>query len=166
MSLKPYQHMKLEPITYATQLMNGIYNLQLCSNSVNSISIDMLNELITVFQDINSNRSIKGILLTSHNENVFSSGLNLVDAISHMSTVNNTIQLNELIGYSLTSPLRCQKPVCALITGSCIAGGTILALSCDYVVCSNDTRYASNVVGLTELAVGMSIYIYMCVCVC
>lgn len=52
----------------------------------------------------------------------------------------------------ITSPIRCLKPVACSLDGHAIAGGIILALTCDYLTIGTRKPFF---IGLTELPVGV-----------
>src|SRR5437868_3262705 len=95
------------------------------------------------------------IYLLSLFSSTFCAGLDLSDmyercSSGHRPTVKKFIF--ETLNRGLTAPLRCTKPVACSLDGHAIAGGIILALTCDYIAMGTRKPFK---VGLTEVAVGV-----------
>jgi enoyl-CoA hydratase len=58
----------------------------------------------------------------------------------------------DTLNRGITAPLRCNKPVACSLDGHAIAGGIILALTCDYIAMGTKKPFR---IGITELAVGV-----------
>lgn len=104
----------------------------------------MIAELIQAFGDFHREKSVRAIILTSTGS-VFCSGVDLMQwsAIAKESEPFDQWQdavseLQELIEVMLRFP----KPIIAAIDGSVYGAGMALALACDLVVASTNSRFA------------------------
>ena len=114
-----------------------VTNIILSSNSVNSISIEMLNELNEIISsvDLSKNRCI----VFSSNQKHFCAGADLKERsdFSHTKTIAFLNSLNDLYRKIEILPI----PTIALINGACLGGGLELALSCDFRIALTDSFY-------------------------
>ena len=121
-------------------------NIILSSNSVNSISIQMLNELNQAISsvDLSKNRCI----VFSSNQKHFCAGADLKErsSFSHTKTITFLNSLNDLYRKIEILPI----PTIALINGACLGGGLELALSCDFRLALTDSFY-----GFPETSIGI-----------
>jgi len=115
-----------------------------CPRNCNALSREMIAELIQAFGDFHREKSVRAIILTSTGP-VFCSGVDLMQwsAIAKESEPFDQWQdavseLQELIEVMLRFP----KPIIAAIDGSVYGAGMALALACDLVVASTNSRFA------------------------
>jgi len=121
-------------------------NIILSNNSVNSISIYMLEELHKVL-DYNS-LSKKKCIIFSSNQKHFCAGADLKERsnFSNAQTLDFLDSLNNLYHKIESLPI----PTIALINGGCLGGGLELALSCDFRLGLDDSFY-----GFPETSIGI-----------
>jgi enoyl-CoA hydratase/carnithine racemase len=122
--------------------------LRLNNGVTNAISPDLVSDLSEALATVR--KEFRGMILTG-NEKFLSIGFDLPRLIQ-LDRNGMTDFLNRFNGFLLdlyTLPL----PTCCLISGHAIAGGTILALTCDY-------RYAGSgkkLLGLNEIKLGLPV---------
>lgn len=125
--------------------------IRLDHGATNAISTEMVVELGEVLQDIRAQPDISSVVLTSSNDKFFSIGFDIpnVYELPREEFIPIYRSFNQLCLDLFTFP----KPTIAAINGHAIAGGTILALCCDY-------RYISEghkLMGLNEIKLGVPV---------
>ncbi|MBI45832.1 MAG: enoyl-CoA hydratase [Candidatus Marinimicrobia bacterium] len=121
-------------------------NIILSSNSVNSISLAMLDELKSKLSSIDSFNS--RCIVFSSDQKHFCAGADLKERsdFSYDETVAFLNSLNDLYSKIEALPI----PTIALINGACLGGGLELALSCDFRIALKDSFY-----GFPETSIGI-----------
>jgi enoyl-CoA hydratase/carnithine racemase len=111
----------------------------------------LINEISKNLLELQEDKEIQGIVLTSSNEKFFAIGFdipNLVPLNREEFAVFYT-SFNKLCLELYTFP----KPVIAAITGHATAGGCILALCCDYRFIAEGRKF----MGLNEIKLGVPV---------
>jgi len=118
---------------------------------VNAIDLDMAQDLREVFPMLDSDDSVKGVILTGQ-ENGFSAGLDVVSLVQG----GLEYQLNFWREYlaALQGMIRFSKPLIGAISGYAPAAGTILVCCCDYRIMA---RGPKNVIGMHEFKLSLPI---------
>ncbi|MBW2061793.1 MAG: enoyl-CoA hydratase/isomerase family protein [Deltaproteobacteria bacterium] len=115
----------------------------------NALTDQIQQDLMTAFQQIQKERSIRAVVLTGAGDKAFSSG----GDISYFGTLdrvgmwdfmkNRGVEVCRLIE-------NLDKPVIAMVNGYCYAGGLELALCCDIIYASETAKF-----GLLETRLGV-----------
>ena len=116
---------------------------------VNSFTLSLLNELNTNLRALNSSPSIKGLVLSSSSP-VFSAGIDFNELYRPNPTRLKTFWTSIQRLWKLLYPS--SLVTIAAINGHCLAGGTLLAASCDYRVAQQGTHS----IGVPAVKVGMT----------
>ena len=114
----------------------------------NAMNMDVANELITVFKEIDIDDSVKVVILTGEGDKAFSAGAD----IAYMSTISPIeseayAKLGHLLTYTVEN---CSKPTIAAINGFALGGGCELALACDIRIASDTAK-----IGQPEVTIGI-----------
>jgi len=125
-----------------------ILQIGLNNPPVNALDSPLLQALRNALEKARDNCSIRSVVLTGQGK-CFSAGLDLQFVLSFNNSQRR--KLIEDLTLTLRSLYGFPKPVLAAVNGHAIAGGTILALACDYRI-AVDT---SSLMGLTEIRVGI-----------
>jgi Delta3-Delta2-enoyl-CoA isomerase len=134
--------------TILLDYVDGLTAINLNRGKANPINHTMVKELTAVLKDLHEMEEVKGVIITGK-ENFFSAGLDLpelyeYDKIEFQRFWRDFIQM-------ITDFMMFDKPLVADITGHSPAGGTVIALGCDYKVMA-----AGNYkIGLNEIPVGL-----------
>ena len=112
----------------------------------NTLSLDMIRRLQTVFENADKNHDIKVIILAS-SEKIFCAGHNLKEINNHRSDPDKglgffTILINSCSELMLTI-LHNSKPVIAEVNGVATAAGCQLVASCDLAYASTNAKFAT-----------------------
>lgn len=128
---------------------NGVATILLNRpEKANSLSIQMLNELQEIFQQVKYDQSIRCLIITGAGEKAFCAGADLKERANMTPVeVKKTIAL---IRKTINDIEQLPKPVIAAVNGVALGGGTELALACDIRIASENA-----LLGLTETSLGI-----------
>lgn len=118
---------------------------------VNAINHEMVQELRQVFQDIEKDDGVKGVILSGQ-PNYFSAGLDLIELFQY-----NKVQINDFFhafGTLYLELVQFTKPFISAVTGHAPAGGCVLAVTSDNRYMAEGEPYH---IGLNEVAVNIQI---------
>ncbi|KAL4836196.1 hypothetical protein H8958_014328 [Nasalis larvatus] len=128
----------------------GVAVMKLKNPPVNTLSLEFLTELVICLEKLESDRSFRGVVLTSDCPGVFSAGLDLTEICgrspAHYAEFWKAVQELWLRFYQSNLVL------VSAINGACPAGGCLMTLTCDYRVLADNPRYC---IGLNETQLGI-----------
>ncbi|XP_017713917.1 PREDICTED: enoyl-CoA delta isomerase 1, mitochondrial isoform X1 [Rhinopithecus bieti] len=128
----------------------GVAVMKLKNPPVNTLSLEFLTELVICLEKLESDRSFRGVVLTSDCPGVFSAGLDLTEMCgrspAHYAEFWKAVQELWLRFYQSNLVL------VSAINGACPAGGCLMTLTCDYRVLADNPRYC---IGLNETQLGI-----------
>ncbi len=112
----------------------------------NTLSLDMIRRLQTVFENADKNHDIKVIILASLGK-IFCAGHNLKEINNHRSDLDKgldffTILINSCSNLMLKI-IHNSKPVIAEVNGVATAAGCQLVASCDLAYASTNAKFAT-----------------------
>jgi 3-hydroxypropionyl-coenzyme A dehydratase len=114
----------------------------------NAMNTEVAKELITVFNELDKDDTVKVIILTGEGDKAFSAGAD----IAYMSTIT-PIESEKYAktGHLLTFTVEnCSKPTIAAINGFALGGGCELALACDIRIAADTAK-----MGQPEVSIGV-----------
>uniref|UniRef100_A0AAV1UNK3 Enoyl-CoA delta isomerase 1, mitochondrial n=1 Tax=Peronospora matthiolae TaxID=2874970 RepID=A0AAV1UNK3_9STRA len=116
---------------------------------VNSLNTALIQELDATIQQLEDDKSMRGIILASSNQKVFSAGLDIMEMYQpHPSKVSTFwTSLQDLYLRLYTTRLA----AVAAIEGHSPAGGCLLAMCCDYRIMTS----GKPLIGLNETQLGI-----------
>jgi enoyl-CoA hydratase/carnithine racemase len=116
----------------------------------NPMNAEMVKELTTLIQSIDTDDNIGGLIITGK-ENFFSAGLDLIEIYDYNEA---EIAAFWRSFFALQAKMvSFKKPMVAAISGHSPAGGCVMALCCDYRVMAR----GKYIIGLNEIPVGIII---------
>lgn len=107
----------------------------------NSLSLDMMNNLIEAINLNKDDKSLRAIVLSAKG-NVFSAGHNLKELQSNTGVDQHKLifsKASELMKSIIQSPV----PVIAKVNGFATAAGCQLVATCDMIVCSDTSKFST-----------------------
>jgi enoyl-CoA hydratase len=118
----------------------------------NAMSIDMMNELVDVFDQMNDRDDVRVVVLTGEGK-AFSAGADLkkraaADQVAQPGDRWRRARIAREKNYVV---LECMKPVIAAVNGAALGGGLGLATMADIIVASDQGSF-----GLPEIDVGLA----------
>ncbi|MFQ6674136.1 MAG: enoyl-CoA hydratase/isomerase family protein [Fidelibacterota bacterium] len=110
------------------QIQDGIKTIEMSGTGSNAMDLEFLHRLDREF---GRNDNFNGVVLAGNGQ-FFSAGLNLLKLVNAgREEVKEVIQA---LGDTLLKVMTFPGPVMAVVNGHAVAGGCLLALSCDYRV--------------------------------
>lgn len=128
-----------------------IVTLDAPGEKVNKLDEQLIDEFSSLLDKLEENEDLTGAVLLSGKENNFIAGAD----IEMFKTRNTAEELSELSWTGHEILLRVEnfpKPIVAGIHGSCMGGGTELALACHYRLVSD---HSDTKIGLPEVKLGL-----------
>jgi enoyl-CoA hydratase/carnithine racemase len=115
----------------------------------NALTDELLDELLTAFENARTDDDVRVVVLTSTHEKVFSAGGDLKAFAGETPTIEKYAGLDRFPRlYRLIGGLG--KPVICAANGDVLAGAFGLALACDFVLAKESVRF-----GCPEINVGV-----------
>lgn len=125
---------------------DGIRTLRLAHGKASALDLDLCAALQREFEEAAVSDDVQAVVLTGSGS-IFSAGVDLVRLVDEGAAyVNRFLPMLETM---LRSVFELPKPLVGAINGHAIAGGAILALSCDYRIMSGGR------IGIPEILVGV-----------
>jgi 3-hydroxyacyl-CoA dehydrogenase/enoyl-CoA hydratase/3-hydroxybutyryl-CoA epimerase len=129
----------------------AIVTIDCPEGKVNKVSSGLLNEVAGNLNEINNDKSIKGMVIVSGKEDNFVVGAD-IDELKGMRTSEEVIAYITK-GHAILNTLESMNiPVVACIHGNCLGGGLELALACNYRMAVNSPQ---TVMGFPEVQLGL-----------
>ena len=115
---------------------------------LNAMNIDVAKEIISTFQQLDKDDSIKVIVLTGEGDKAFSAGAD----IEYMSKISaDESEVYAKLGQEVTATIEnVSKPTIAAVNGFALGGGCEVAMSCDIRIASENAR-----MGQPEVTIGI-----------
>mgnify|MGYP001239920632 CR=1 FL=1 len=138
--------LKLKNIKYEIH-DDGIAFINLNNNPVNSLNIDIIEDLYKVINDIKKNKKCRLVIFRSLQKH-FSAGADLKER--KKMTSNETTEFLKKVNKLFNQIEGLPVPTIASIHGAALGGGLELALCCDFRIASED-----SMLGLPETSLGI-----------
>ncbi|OWR50827.1 hydroxyacyl-coenzyme A dehydrogenase [Danaus plexippus plexippus] len=135
------------------KLVNGVYVITLDSPNVkvNSLNQDVMDEVKSIIQEVQSNPAIEAAVLISGKPGCFIAGAD-INMIERCKTKEEVVALSKNGHDIFRSIENSTKPYVAAIQGSCLGGGLETALACKYRIAVKDNKTA---LALPEVMLGL-----------
>jgi enoyl-CoA hydratase/carnithine racemase len=106
----------------------------------NAFTFEMYERLAQLCDAINSDDSIKVLVLTGAGEKAFSAGTD-ISLFKSFKTPDDALGYESFMDRVLGSLERCRVPAIAAIAGACTGGGGAIAACCDLRIGTEDTKF-------------------------
>ena len=116
--------------------------------ALNALSQQVLKELDQCLNEINEDKTLRCLIITGEGEKAFVAGAD----IKELSTLDqNGAKSTSALGQDVFMKIESLKiPAIAAVNGFALGGGLELALSCDFILASDNARF-----GLPECSLGL-----------
>ena len=117
-------------------------------DKLNAMNMDVAKELVTVFENLGRDDSVKVIILTGEGDKAFSAGAD----IEYMSKISpDESEEYAKLGQLVTATVEnVKQPTIAAVNGFALGGGCELAMSCDIRIAANTAK-----MGQPEVTIGI-----------
>jgi len=117
-------------------------------DKLNAMNMEVANDIVKVFKEIETDDSVKVVILTGEGDKAFSAGAD----IAYMSTISpieaeSYAKVGHLLTYTVEN---CSKPTIAAVNGFALGGGCELALACDIRIVADTAK-----MGQPEVTIGV-----------
>ena len=136
------------------EIQDNIVIVTLSDGKTNAVTLEMINQLSEIIKEVNSDSSIKGLILTGEGK-FFSSGFSLPMFLGFKNN-DEVISFFNQEEQALVDFFTCDKPVVTAINGHCAAMGMILSMASDYRIIKNHPKIK---MGMSEIKIGLSLSI-------
>lgn len=121
------------------------------NSKVNTLSVQMQNEMAEVMNEIWTNDAVTSAVLISSKPGCFIAGadINMIQACKSAEEVTSLSQEGQKMFENIE---KSPKPIVAAINGSCLGGGLEFAIACQYRVA---TKNKKTVLGTPEVLLGL-----------
>ena len=130
-----------------SETKDGILYLTINRESkLNALNFNTLEELKNIFNEVNDNKSIRGVIITGAGEKAFVAGAD-INEISELSELNarKFAEFGQEVFDNIES---CHKPVIAVVNGYALGGGCELAISCHMRIATSNAKFGQPEVNL------------------
>ena len=117
-------------------------------DKLNAMNMDVAKELVTLFENLSKDDSVKVIILTGEGDKAFSAGAD----IEYMSKISpDESEEYAKLGQLVTATVEnVKQPTIAAVNGFALGGGCELAMSCDIRIAANTAK-----MGQPEVTIGV-----------
>ncbi|WP_158859202.1 enoyl-CoA hydratase/isomerase family protein [Lunatibacter salilacus] len=130
-----------------SETKDGILYLTINRESkLNALNFKILEELNNIFNEVNDNKSIRGVILTGAGEKAFVAGAD-INEISELNEVNarKFAEFGQEVFDNIES---CHKPVIAVVNGYALGGGCEMAIACHMRIATRNAKFGQPEVNL------------------
>jgi enoyl-CoA hydratase len=133
--------------TLLTSLENGIFIVTVNRpDKLNALNKDVMSDLDTVVNEIETNPDIKAVALTGSGEKAFVAGADISEFVGLSNEEGKSLAKT---GQNIFSRIEnCTKPIIAAVNGFALGGGCELAMACHFRIASNNAKFGQPEVNL------------------
>jgi enoyl-CoA hydratase/carnithine racemase len=132
-----------------TSTAGDVAVLTLANGKVNALDVDMVEEILAFVEQCEGDAGVAALVVTGRGK-VFSAGLNVRELLE--KDPEYSVTLLKVLARTLEKLFSFPKPTVAAINGAAVAGGCLLACTCDARIIAEGAR-----IGVTEVQVGVAL---------
>ncbi len=112
--------------------------------ALNALTVDLLTELRQALDEVKNDEAV-GVVVLSGEGRSFSAGVDLKDLEKQASAgVDIAARINGVAREVIKAMEDLPKPIIAAVTGHCLTGGLEIALACDMILASADSKFGDT----------------------
>ncbi len=133
--------------TLLTSLENGLMVVTINrADKLNALNKDVMSDLDTLINEIESNSQIKAVIITGAGQKAFVAG---ADISEFMGLNNEEGKALAKKGQDIFHRIEnCKKPIVAAVNGFALGGGCELAMACHFRIASDNAKFGQPEVNL------------------
>ena len=109
---------------------------------LNALSLEMQEQIVRVFDELDRDPNVAVIILTSANEKAFSAGADVTQMANRDTNGEQPYEpMRGALRNTYETVLECRKPTIAALQGWVVGGGMELSMACDIRVASPTARF-------------------------
>lgn len=132
-----------------TSMAGGVAVLTLANDKVNALDVEIVEEILSFVEQCEGDPGVTALVVTGRGK-VFSAGLNVRQLLEE--DPGYSVTLLQVLARALEKLFRFPKPTVAAVNGAAVAGGCLLACTCDVRIIAEGAR-----IGVTEVQVGVAL---------
>lgn len=133
--------------TLLTSLENGQFTVTINRpDKLNAINKQVMSDLDKVFDEVEANTDIKGVIITGSGQKAFVAGADISEFLG--LTTDEGMEMSRRGHQVFFKIENCSKPVIAAVNGFALGGGCELAMACHFRVASDNARFGQPEVNL------------------
>lgn len=119
---------------------------------LNALSLAMWERLGALAGELDADPSLRCIVVRGAGEKAFAAGADIASFSTERANARQAKEYGTRIAAAMRRVAECRHPIVALIQGSCVGGGLLVATQCDLRVCGESARFGVPVknLGLVE----------------
>ncbi|XP_043283987.1 trifunctional enzyme subunit alpha, mitochondrial [Venturia canescens] len=129
----------------------AVVTLDTPGTKVNTLNGEVMQEVVQVLKDIETNAAVKSVVFMSGKPGNFIAGAD-VTMLQKVKNEQEAYEISKDCHKILDTIAQSPKPVVAAIQGTCLGGGLEFALACHYRLAVNDSK---TKLGLPEVMLGL-----------
>src|SRR6201993_5273833 len=106
----------------------------------NALTFAMYEQMASICETIDGDRSIKAMILTGAGDKAFASGTD-ISQFRAFKTAQDSLDYESRIDRVLGKLEQCRVPTIAAIAGACTGGGAGIAAACDLRIAAKNARF-------------------------
>lgn len=112
--------------------------------ALNALTVDLLTELRQALDEVKNDEAV-GVVVLAGEGRSFSAGVDLKDLEKQASAgVDIAARINGIAREVIRAMEDLPKPIIAAVTGHCLTGGLEIALGCDMIVASTNSKFGDT----------------------
>jgi enoyl-CoA hydratase len=133
--------------TLLTSLANRIFTITINRpDKLNALNKDVINDLDKVVDEIESNREIKGVIITGSGQKGFVAGADISEFVGLSNKEGKALaKKGQDIFFKIEN---CSKPIIAAVNGFALGGGCELAMACHFRIAAETAKFGQPEVNL------------------
>ena len=131
----------------------GVATLEFYHPSSNSIPSELLNRMVTTFNELSLDTNVKVVIIKSSGDGAFCAGASF-DELLKIDNAIDGIAFFSAFGKLVNAMRKCMKPIIGRIHGKSVGGGVGIIAACDYVLASEAAS-----IKLSEISIGIGPFV-------
>jgi enoyl-CoA hydratase/carnithine racemase len=109
---------------------------------LNAVRLEMWEAIPRAVAGLVGDSAVRVIVLRGHGEDAFASGADISEFVTHRKDAASARAYEGVTARAFAALLACEKPLVAMVQGTCIGGGLAIAICADLRIAADDTKMA------------------------
>ncbi len=136
-----------------THTENGIATVEFFHPASNSLPSNLLNRMVTAFNELSDDNNVKVIILKSEKDRTFCAGASLEELLAIDNPIDGVAFFSGF-GKLVNAMRKCKKPIIGRVQGKAVGGGVGIIAACDYAMATEQSS-----IKLSEISIGIGPFV-------